>query len=264
MTCPHWRTRARLGRCELESGLAVPMVRCIEQPVARPTGRESLVNMMARIQAVQLVVAIDGGAKDGCTSIGLVATAHTSTPANEPRLEKMHESVGGADTTSYIGELEAVARTLQAAKRAGKRLILVVDNRSVVDLLRSLLEDRFDLPKFAWRQWLDVEEAVEGIQHKVLWCPSHGKHAGKWKTGMAEVEDAWLRHLNDIADEEATAGLEKDKRKRRLEAQWAENGIADEWAEKMLTRQYQGFEQLCESYQLEEKLTGLFSTDTHF
>ena len=104
---------------------------------------------------------------------------------------------------------------------------------------------------------------MEGMQHRVIWCPSHGKHIGRWKSGDAEVENAWLRKLNEIADEEATKGLEEDKRKRRLEAQWKANGTTDDWAEEMLTRQYEGFEQLCERYQLEEKWTSLFSTDVH-
>ena len=63
--------------------------------------------------------------------------------------------------------------------------------------------------------------------------------------------------------EEVTEGPEEDKRKRRLEAQWKTNGTTDDWAEEMLTRQYEGFEQFCERCQLEGKWTGLFSTDVH-
>ena len=51
-----------------------------------------------------------------------------------------------------------------------------------------------------------------------------------------------MRFLNGIADKQATRGLEIGKRERRLEAQWSENEKADEFADKMLQRQFRGFQ----------------------
>ena len=58
---------------------------------------------------------------------------------------------------------------------------MIVDNRSVVDSLQRMMDNTFTLPKYAWKQWLEVVEELSTGRHTVDWCPSHDKKKGKWK-----------------------------------------------------------------------------------
>ena len=62
----------------------------------------------------------------------------------------------------------------------------------------------------------------------------------------------WLRHMNDKADRQATAGFAIDKDARRLESQWRANEDADRWAQEMLQRQYRGVRWVVENNGLEK------------
>ena len=61
-----------------------------------------------------------------------------------------------------------------------------------------------------------------------------------------------MRLLRDIADKQATMGLEIDKTERRLESQWTEYEKADEFADKVLQRQFKGFQNYQARYNLVE------------
>ena len=123
---------------------------------------------------------------------------------------------------------------------------LVIDSKAVADGLRKLLDNKLDLPKYAWRQWIEAEEAVDGRAHKMEWCPSHGKKMGVWEPSEG-MDGEWLRHMNKMADAHATEALEIDKAGRRLESQWRANEAADKWAEEMLQRQYNGVKWVVEN-----------------
>ena len=191
MTCGRGVTDPRPARCELEKGLAIPLVARKEKPVLRLTGNNDIEEAMRSFREDHLEVATDGGCKEGATSIGVAVTNASSWIEQEDRQVKLvRASVGGADRSSFIGEVEAVHRVLLAAGKEKKNLQLIVDNSAVVGLLKRLLSNCLELPKYAWRQWLDMEEALIGRTHSVEWCPSHGK-SKNWQP-REDLDGRWM------------------------------------------------------------------------
>ena len=74
MTCGRWVTDPRPARCELEKGLALPLVARKEKPVLRPAGNGDIEEAMRSFREDHLAVATDVGCEEEATSIGVAVT----------------------------------------------------------------------------------------------------------------------------------------------------------------------------------------------
>ena len=140
----------------------------------------------------------------------------------------------GASQTSYDGELVAPLKALRAAAEVGIDLVLIIDNRSVLDKLQQMRMKQFHLPRDRFEQWVDISKDAIGRRHLFHWIPSHGKKADAWEvpTEIYGSEQKW-RWLNARADAAADEGAKMAKhilnialRERR--AQTAER-LAERW-----------------------------------
>ena len=228
----------RQPKCYIETALAVPMVRRLRKPIKRIGEYHNLLRRMSALPG-DLIAASDAGAtKDGATSVG-IAIGSATEPLNKRRIYQENRSVGSIDTTPFIGELEGASRVLRAAMEAHKQIHLIVDNRSVVGIFNRVKNNTLRLPKYCWAQIIESEEAIIANNQPTIWCPSHKKRKG-WKPEGTVWPPGMLRYYNDLADKQATLGLETDRSNRQIDRHKNLIKINQDWVLEMYSRQRGG------------------------
>ena len=227
------------------------MVPRLRKPVPRPKEHINLTKHFSKING-DVLVASDAGAKDGATSIG-IAAGPIDDPENKRAIYKENRSVGSIDTTPFLGELEGAARVMKAAKAANKQVQLIVDNKAVVDIVNRLKTNSLKLPKYCWAQIIESEEAILANTRKIIWCPSHNKRL-EWEPRNTHLSKTIVRSFNDMADKQATKGLNTDRAARQLNRQNAIEKLNGLWTVEMFARQKAGCFAFMHSHHWEEEL----------
>jgi len=242
-------------RCEMEEGLALPMVRR-----ARPHAELDCTAPQGLVRSLR-------GAQDGC----LVATDGSSlekraagwgiavAQPNRTVGYSIHGVVSGADQSSWAAELEAVTKLLRAAKEAERRgMVVMIDNLCVCRGVAALAAKDFKMPKWGFGRWAVVKQLIEDLGHSIQahWLPSHDKQPD-WSPPDASLGSAeeW-RRLNQVADEKAGEGAANQEVRYGYAAFDDAVTRADEWARYAFDRLHSAAKAYIEGDDiLREKLT---------
>ena len=235
---------ARRPRCDLEEGLAVPLVPRDNWHLIRNEDTRVLnqrLQAMASDQHKQgpLHVATDGGYGEEVATCG---AAYAIDCSGESELEVIttRKVVAGMTHNAYTAELEALLEATFQLEGTQRDYVVAIDNKSVQQQFEGVLTGLVKLPRFQFGQWFEIAWHVHsaGVNRTrdTLWIPSHGKRDGEWKPRVG-VEERW-RKLNDEADAECSASRElfHNARKRRRDAASQQYDVAVRWAEKAMDR----------------------------
>ena len=216
-SCPHLApTPLRQPNSESERRLLVPLFPLPTMPLPRRHGAVSDTLVRAILSAPpanngRVLIASDGGAagKDEFerrASWG-AAAGHASTGAS---VQGMDQSAPAAE---LAGLLQILAAAATATRTQARPITLILDNKSIAYRARLAGLGIAIRPRNAASAWksicrfmLDIRHAT-GADVDVIWVPSHDKDE-HWRPppGYHAQE---IRRLNDAADTEATAHLQR-------------------------------------------------------
>ena len=152
--------------------------------------------------------------------------------------------------SAFDAEVWALMEVLHAAEEAESDVHFVIDNSTVVGRFRSTIKGQMKfLPKNGFGIWVLARRLCKERDHRVMWTPSHGKQAGKWKPPDDLRTEGGYRRINAAADQQATLALNAYKvaTKPFLDNYEA----ADKWTRAVLTKladaSYRWDEAMCES-----------------
>ena len=140
-----------------------------------------------------------------CAGWAIAVSGTRDVERDDADVHTAHGWVAGADQSSYIAELVALLILIKAAVAEKCGIFAIIDNESVMETFRNMIQGAYTIPRQCLRQWMQVSAAV--ARHRQLfgtaWVPAHARH-DKWEPQQTGQCGKKWRRLNHFADLEAT------------------------------------------------------------